>query len=221
LQAIWDVSFEIFERELVTILGPNGAGKTTLLKTISGLIAQASGSVKFQNESLLGLPTHDIFRKGIVQIPEGRKIFPGMTVRENLDLGASLPNLRKNAAETLDEIFGLFPILEERQNQLAGTLSGGQQQQLAIGRGLMGQPKLLMLDEPTLGLSPKLATETIQITKLLNERGFTVLLVSQEVLQSLQIAQRAYVLETGSIVLSGSGEELLENMDIQKSYLGL
>jgi branched-chain amino acid transport system ATP-binding protein len=221
LQAVWDVSFEVSEHEFVTILGPNGAGKTTLLKTISGLINPTSGVIEFQNERLNGLSPHKICGRRIIHIPEGRKIFPGMTVKENLEMGASLPGPRKNSARSLAEVYDLFPILKERQNQLAGTFSGGQQQQLAIGRGLMGQPKLLMLDEPTLGLSPKLVTEAIHTLKLLNDSEITILLVSQEVLQSLQITERAYVLENGKITLSGTGEDLLENMDIKKSYLGL
>jgi len=221
LQVLWDVSIEVGEHEFVTVLGPNGAGKTTLLKTISGIINTSTGFIEFQSEKLNGLPPHKICEKGIIQIPEGRKIFPLMKVRENLELGAYLPGPRKRVVNSLEQVYQLFPILKERQNQLAGTLSGGEQQQLAIARGLMGQPKLLMLDEPTLGLSPKLATEVLGTLKRLNEQGLTILLVSQEVFQSLQLTQRAYVLENGKIVLKGTGEELLQNEDVKKSYLGL
>jgi branched-chain amino acid transport system ATP-binding protein len=221
LQVLWDVSIEINKHEFVTILGSNGAGKTTLLKAISGIVKFSTGLIEFQGEKLNGLPPHKICEKGIIQIPEGRKIFPLMKVREHLEIGAYLPGPRKQIANSLEQVYQLFPILKERQNQLAGTLSGGEQQQLAIARGLMGQPKLLMLDEPTLGLSPKLITEVLGTLKRLNEQGLTILLVSQEVFQSLQLTQRAYVLENGKIVLKGTGEELLQNEDIKKSYLGL
>ena len=221
LQVLWNVSCDVSAHQFVTILGPNGAGKTTLLKTISGLLKPASGSITFEGEELSGLAPYKICEKGLVQVPEGRKIFAGMTVKENLEMGAYLPSSRKHFAESLAKVYSLFPILKERQNQLAGTLSGGQQQQLAIGRGLMQRPKLLMLDEPTLGLSPKLAGEALHTLKVLNETGIAILLVSQEVLQSLQIAEYAYVLENGKIALSGTSAELLENTDIKKSYLGL
>jgi len=221
LQVVWDLSCDVSAHQFVAILGPNGAGKTTLLKTISGLLKSISGSITFEGEKLSGLAPYKICEKGLVQVPEGRKIFAGMTVKENLEMGAYLPSSRKHIAGSLAKVYSLFPILEERQNQLAGTFSGGQQQQLAIGRGLMQRPKLLMLDEPTLGLSPKLATETLHTLKVLNETGIATLLVSQEVLRSLQIAECAYVLENGKIALRGTGAELLENIDIKKSYLGL
>ena len=221
LQAIWDVSLEVGDREFVTVIGPNGAGKTTLLMTISGVIKPSSGSIEFQGERLDGLPSHRICQKGIIQVPQGRKIFPFMKVRENLETGAYLSEPRKSVKSSMERVYHLFPILKERQNQLAGTLSGGEQQMLALGRGLMSRPKLLILDEPTLGLSPKLATDMLGTLKLLNEQGVTILLVSQEVLRSLEITQRAYVLENGRVVLEGTGEKLLANEDIRRSYLGL
>jgi len=221
LQAIWDVSLEVGDREFVTVIGPNGAGKTTLLMTISGVIKPSSGSIEFQGERLDGLPSHRICQKGIIQVPQGRKIFPLMKVRENLEMGAYLSEPRKSVKSSMERVYHLFPILKERQNQLAGTLSGGEQQMLALGRGLMSRPKLLILDEPTLGLSPKLATDMLGTLKLLKEQGVTILLVSQEVVRSLEITQRAYVLENGRVVLEGTGEKLLANEDIRRSYLGL
>jgi len=221
LQALWDVSVTISEHEFVTIIGSNGAGKTTLLKAISGIIKPSSGSIDFRGERLDGLAPHKICEMGIIHIPEGRKIFPLMKVSENLEMGAYVPEARKHARDSIERVYHLFPVLKERQNQLAGTLSGGEQQMLALGRGLMSQPKLLMLDEPSLGLSPKLAAEMLGTLKLLNEQGITLLLVSQEVLQSLRLAQRAYVLENGRVALEGSGEKLLQDEAIRKSYLGL
>ena len=221
LQALWDVSVEVNEHEFVTIIGSNGAGKTTLLKAISGIIKPSSGSIDFRGERLDGLAPHKICEMGIVHIPEGRKIFPLMKVSENLEMGAYLPEARKRARDSVERVYHLFPVLKERQSQLAGTLSGGEQQMLALGRGLMSQPKLLMLDEPSLGLSPKLAMEMLGTLKLLGEQGLTILLVSQEVLQSLRLAQRAYVLENGRVALEGSGEKLLQDEAIRKSYLGL
>ncbi len=221
LQALWDVSVTVSEHEFVTIIGSNGAGKTTLLKAISGIIKPSSGSIDFQGERLDGLAPHKICEMGIIHIPEGRKIFPLMKVSENLEMGAYIPEARKHAKDSVERVYHLFPVLKERQNQLAGTLSGGEQQMLALGRGLMSQPKLLMLDEPSLGLSPKLAAEMLGTLKLLGEQGLTILLVSQEVLQSLRLAQRAYVLENGRVALEGSGEKLLQDEAIRKSYLGL
>jgi amino acid/amide ABC transporter ATP-binding protein 2, HAAT family (TC 3.A.1.4.-) len=221
LQAIWDVSLEVGDHEFVTIIGPNGAGKTTLLMAISGVIKPSSGLIEFQGKRLDGLPPHKICERNIIQVPEGRKIFPLMKVSENLEMGAYLPETRKSAKDSMEQVYQLFPILKERQNQLAGTLSGGEQQVLALARGLMSQPKLLMLDEPSLGLSPKLAMEMLSILKRLHEQGIAILLVSQEVLRSLKVTQRAYVLENGRIAMEGSGEELLQNKDIRKSYLGL
>lgn len=221
LQAIWDVSLEVGNREFVTIIGSNGAGKTTLLMAISGVISPSSGSIEFQNERIDGLPPYKICERGIIQVPEGRKIFPFMKVSENLEMGAYLPEAREYINDSLKRVYQLFPILKERRNQLAGILSGGEQQMLSLARGLMSRPKLLILDEPSLGLSPKLAGEMLSTQKLLHDHGIAILLVSQEVLRSLKITERAYVLENGRIVMQGRGEELLQNKDVKRSYLGL
>jgi branched-chain amino acid transport system ATP-binding protein len=221
LQAIRDIRIEVAENDFVAVIGSNGAGKTTLLRAISGLTRISSGSIEFKGERLDGLLPRRICEMGIVQVPEGRKIFPFMKVRENLQLGAYLPRPRKLIRDSLRQVYQLFPVLKERQNQLAKTLSGGEQQMLAIGRGLMSRPLLLILDEPTLGLSPKLAAEMLMSLKQLNEQGITILLVSQEVIQSLQLARRAYVLENGRVVLEGTGNELSRNEHIRKAYLGL
>jgi branched-chain amino acid transport system ATP-binding protein len=221
LQAIRDIRIEVAENDFVAVIGSNGAGKTTLLRAISGLTRISSGSIEFKGERLDGLLPRRICEMGIVQVPEGRKIFPFMKVRENLQLGAYLPRPRKLIRDSLSRVYQLFPVLKERQNQPAKNLSGGEQQMLAIGRGLMSRPLLLILDEPTLGLSPKLAAEMLMSLKQLNERGITILLVSQEVIQSLQLAQRAYVLENGRVVLEGTGNELSRNEHIRKAYLGL
>lgn len=221
LQAIRDIRIEVVENDFVAVIGSNGAGKTTLLRAISGLTRISSGSIEFKGERLDGLLPRRICEMGIVQVPEGRKIFPFMKVRENLQLGAYLPRPRKLLQDSLSQVYQLFPVLKERQNQLAKTLSGGEQQMLAIGRGLMSRPLLLILDEPTLGLSPKLAAEMLMSLKQLNEQGITILLVSQEVIQSLQLARRAYVLENGRVVLEGTGNELSRNEHIRKAYLGL
>jgi branched-chain amino acid transport system ATP-binding protein len=221
LQALRDVRIEVAEDDFVAVIGSNGAGKTTLLRAISGLTRISAGSIEFKGEKLDGLPPRRICEMGIIQIPEGRKIFPLMKVRENLLLGAYLPRPRKLIQDSLSQVYQLFPVLKERQNQLAKTLSGGEQQMLAIGRGLMSRPLLLILDEPTLGLSPKLAAEMLMSLKHLKERGITILLVSQEVIQSLQLAQRAYVLENGRVVLEGTGNDLSQNEHIRKAYLGM
>ena len=221
LQAIRDIRIEVAENDFVAVIGSNGAGKTTLLRAISGLTRISSGSIEFKGERLDGLLPRRICEMGIVQVPEGRKIFPFMKVRENLQLGAYLPRPRKLIQDSLSQVYQLFPVLKERQNQLAKSLSGGEQQMLAIGRGLMSRPVLLILDEPTLGLSPKLAAEMLMRLKQLNEQGITILLVSQEVIQSLQLSRRAYVLENGRVVLEGTGNELSQNEHIRKAYLGL
>jgi branched-chain amino acid transport system ATP-binding protein len=221
LQAIRDIRIEIAENDFVCVIGSNGAGKTTLLRAISGLTKISAGSIEFNGERLDGLLPRRICEMGIIQVPEGRKIFPFMKVRENLLLGAYLPRPRKLIQESLGQVYQLFPVLKERQNQQAKTLSGGEQQMLAIGRGLMSRPLLLILDEPTLGLSPKLAADMLMSLKHLKEQGIMILLVSQEVIQSLQLAQRAYVLENGGVVLEGTGNELSRNEHIRKAYLGL
>jgi len=221
LQAIRDIRIEVAENDFVAVIGSNGAGKTTLLRAISGLTKILSGSIEFKGERLDGLLPRRICEMGIIQVPEGRKIFPFMKVRENLQLGAYLPRPRKLTQDSLGQVYQLFPVLKERQDQQAKTLSGGEQQMLAIGRGLMSRPLLLILDEPTLGLSPKLAAEMLTSLKQLNEQGITILLVSQEVIQSLQLAQRAYVLENGRVVLEGTGNDLSQNEHIRKAYLGM
>jgi branched-chain amino acid transport system ATP-binding protein len=221
LQALIDVSIKVHEGELLVVIGSNGAGKTTFLKTVSGLIRPRAGTILWRGEPIEELPTDDVCKLGIIHVPEGRKLFPQMTVLENLEMGAYLPVAKNQAKETFQEVFEIFPILKERRKQPAGTLSGGQQQMLAIGRALMAKPKLLMLDEPSLGLSPKVASEIYNILSRLNEAGMSILLVSQDVLQALEIADRAYVIENGSIVLEGTGPELLRNSGVKEAYLGI
>lgn len=219
-QALWDVSLHANRGEFVALVGSNGAGKTTLMRIISGLLTPQSGRIQFGGRSLLSVPTHRICEMGLIHIPEGRKLFPQMTVRENLEIGAYSPPLRR-AKENRERVFRLFPILKEREKQDAGTLSGGEQQMLAIGRGLMSSPKLLILDEPTLGLAPKLASTLLDSLKILNGEGITLLLVSQEVTHTLQLAQRAYVLENGRNILEGTGSALMQDPQIRAAYLGL
>lgn len=220
-QALWDVSFDVLEKEMVAIIGANGAGKSTLLKTISNLIEPRSGEVRIDHEVTTGLPAHRVVAKNVAHVPEGRQLFPMMTVYENLKIGAILPHAKARRAETLREVFELFPILEKRQDQLANTLSGGEQQMLAIARGLMLRPRLILLDEPSLGLGPLLVNQTFDIIKEINSRGITVLLVEQNVQRSLELADEAFVLENGRITMKGKGKELLANDHIKKAYLGL
>ena len=221
LPALREVSFAVEKGESVSIIGSNGAGKTTLLKTISGLMKPTSGTVHFEGNRIDGLPTHEICSRGIIQVPEGRKIFPRMKVVANLEMGAYLPEAKKNFRKTLEEVFALFPLLEQRKKQMAVTLSGGEQQMLAIGRALMSRPKLIMFDEPSLGLSPKASQGIFQVIGKLNREGLTVLLISQDVLQSLRLAQRAYVLENSRIVMEGKGSDLLQNPKVKQAYLGI
>jgi branched-chain amino acid transport system ATP-binding protein len=219
LQALIDVSIEMHDQELLVIIGSNGAGKTTLLRAISGLHRPRSGKVFSLGEGIESKATDQICMRGIIHVPEGRKLFPRMTVRENLEMGAYLQEAK--GEEPFDELFHLFPILRTRARQLAGTLSGGEQQMLAIGRALMAGPKLLMLDEPTLGLSPRFASEIYVILQKLHKRGMSLLLVSQDVLQALKIAGRAYVIENGRIVMEGKGSELLGSPKVKEAYLGI
>ena len=221
VRALWDVSLRVDEGEVVTLLGANGAGKTTTMRVLSGLLRPLSGSVTFAGRGIHRLAPPRIVQAGLVQIPEGRRLWPRMTVLENLELGAYAPHLRARRRETQDWVFSLFPRLAERRRQLAGTLSGGEQQMLAIGRGLMSRPRLLMLDEPSLGLAPILVREVFNIISQINARGVTVLLVEQNVRQALEIAHRGYVLETGRVVRSGSARDLLEDPEIKRAYLGL
>jgi len=219
--AIHDVSFRIEEGEIVSIVGANGAGKSTLLKTISGLLHPDPGQIEFLGEGIDQLPAHRIVELGISHVPEGRRIFQYMTVQRNLRLGAYTQKAEEIREETLRQVFEIFPILRERLDQKAGTLSGGEQQMLAIARGLMSRPKLLMLDEPSLGLMPTLVTQVFDTIKRINAEGTTILLVEQNVREALELAHRAYVLQTGNMVLEGTGEELLESDLVRKAYLGI
>ena len=221
VRALWGVSLFVDEGEIVTLLGANGAGKTTTMRVLSGLLRPRSGTVTFDGLAVHRLPPPRIVQAGLVQIPEGRRLWPRMTVLENLELGAYAPHLRRRRLEGLEWVFSLFPRLAERRIQLAGTLSGGEQQMLAIGRGLMSRPRLLMLDEPSLGLAPILVREVFRIIEEINARGVTVLLVEQNVRQALEVAHRGYVLETGRIVQSGAAADLLEDPRIKQAYLGL
>jgi branched-chain amino acid transport system ATP-binding protein len=221
LQVLWDIDLVVKEGEIVTLVGANGAGKSTTLRNISRLVRWSSGSIRFQGQDLGLLEAHDVVSRGIVQVPEGRRIFPEMTVLENLRMGSYPKETRKDRQRNLERAFALFPRLREREKQLGGTLSGGEQQMLAIGRGLMANPRLLLLDEPSLGLSPLLVKNIFEIIREINRQGVTILLVEQNVHQSLRIAHRAYVLETGHVVLSGTGEELLVDDHVRKAFLGM
>ena len=221
LQALRNVSLAVDEKEIITIVGSNGAGKSTTLMTLSGILHPRAGEIYFQEKPIHHIPSSRIVEMGIVQIPEGRQIFPTLTVIENLEMGAQFPRAKKVRKETIGWVLQLFPRLQERRSQLAGTLSGGEQQMLAIGRGLMSLPELLMLDEPSLGLSPILVKTIFKIIKEINQQGTTILLVEQNVFHSLTLSHRGYVLENGSIVLGGSGQDLLKNQHIRQSYLGL
>ncbi len=219
--AIHDVSFSIEEGQIVSIIGANGAGKSTLLKTISGLLHPEQGRVEFLSQRIDQEPPHRIVEMGISHVPEGRRIFRYMTVGRNLRLGAYTQKSENIREETLERVFDLFPILKERFNQRAGTLSGGEQQMLAIARGLMSRPRLLMLDEPSLGLMPMLVTAIFDTIRQIKAEGMTILLVEQNVREALELADRAYVLQTGNVVLEGSGAELLETDMVRKAYLGI
>jgi branched-chain amino acid transport system ATP-binding protein len=220
-QALRDVSLKVNEKEIVALVGTNGAGKTTLLNTISGLVRPASGSVEFLGQKIERLAAHKIMQLGICQIPEGRKLFSDMTVGENLEMGAYSSEAWKQRKETLKQVYQIFPVLKERRGQSASKLSGGERQMVAIGRGLMSNPRLCMFDEPSYGLAPKLFSEVIEVIKHLREQGITVFLVEQNVRQTLKTADRAYVLENGQIVLEGKGEDLLENEQVKTAYLGM
>jgi branched-chain amino acid transport system ATP-binding protein len=221
VQALWDVSLEIGAGEIVAMVGSNGAGKTTTLKTISGLLHPTSGSIQFEGKAIQKAAAHEIVAMGIAHIPEGRRLWANMTVRENLEMGAYSMRARAARAQTTADVFKLFPRLAERERQMAGTLSGGEQQMLAIARGLLSRPRLLMLDEPSLGLSPLLVQEVFRTVRQINGEGVTVLLVEQNTHNALNIASRGYVLETGRIVMSGTGKELLDNPQVREAYLGL
>jgi len=219
-QALWDVSIHVEEGAIVALVGANGAGKSTLLKAISGLIHARKGEILLSGKSLSNLSPREIVDRGVIHVPEGRRLFSHLTVLENLKLGAYVPRVRPMFAESLERVLSLFPALNTRVNQKAGSLSGGEQQMLAIGRGIMAQPKLLMLDEPSLGLSPILVKTMFELISALNEQKTTILLVEQNIRQALKIAHQAYVLKTGEIAMSGRGDELLANEEIRKAYIG-
>jgi len=221
LQSLRGVSFEVQSKEIISMVGSNGAGKSTALMTLSGILKLKGGEIFFENHPIHLCSSSQIVEMGIVQVPEGRQLFPSLTVIENLEMGARFPRAKKRKKETMEWVYNLFPRLEERKRQLAGTLSGGEQQMLAIGRGLMACPTLLMLDEPSLGLSPILVKTIFNIIKEINGQGTTILLVEQNVFHSLSLSHRGYVLENGSIAMSGTGQDLLKNQHIRKSYLGL
>lgn len=220
IQAVKDVSFEVNEGEVVTLIGANGAGKTSILRTISGLVRPSAGEISFLGKEIQKEPARKIVASGLSQVPEGRHVFPGMTVLENLELGAFLRRDREENQKNLKKFFDRFPRLEERKSQDAATLSGGEQQMLAMGRALMSQPKLLLLDEPSMGLAPIFIQEIFDIIQDIQKQGTTVLLIEQNANKALAIANRGYVLETGKIVLSGTGEELLASEEVRKAYLG-
>jgi branched-chain amino acid transport system ATP-binding protein len=221
IEAIKGISFSVGEGEIVTLIGANGAGKTTTMRTISGVRSVAQGSIKFEGQDITKMAPHDRVKLGICQAPEGRGIFPGMTVRENLDMGTYVRggNAAEKAAD-LEHVFHLFPRLQERITQLGGTLSGGEQQMLAIGRALMSRPRLLLLDEPSMGLAPMLIAQIFEIIKQINSEGISVLLVEQNATQALRTARRGYVLETGHVVKEGSGQLLLDDPAVRAAYLG-
>lgn len=216
------ISLSVEEREIVAVLGANAAGKTTMLRAISGVVVKSSGSIRFEDKDLQGLAGHKRVGLGLVQVPESRRLFPQMSVRENLEMGAYLPGPRRNLAQNLERVLALFPILGQRSAQLAGQLSGGEQQMCAIGRGLMAEPKLLMIDEPTLGLAPLVVEQIFELVTQIRESGIAVLLVEQNATKSLEICDRAYVLERGEFVMQGTPEELnREGEQLRRAYIGL
>lgn len=221
IQALWDVSLEVKEGEIVALIGPNGAGKTTLMRAIAGLHRPLlGGEITFARAGLHKLPAYRIAEQGVILVPEGRKLFGGLTVLENLELGAYASRARGKRLRTIQQIFDFFPILADRKNQRANTLSGGQQQMLALGRALMGLPRLIMLDEPSLGLAPLVVENIFEIIQLINQQGVTVFLVEQNARQALELAHRAYILEQGRVVGAGTGVELLHNDEVRQAYLG-
>lgn len=221
LQILFGLSFSVEDKEIVSLIGSNGTGKTTAMKAISGILAPAKGTIEFVARRIEGQDSHFIATLGLVQIPEGRQLFPTLTVKENLELGAVTKEAKARIAESFKMVYSLFPIMEERSGQMAQTLSGGEQQMVAIGRGLMARPRMLMLDEPSMGLSPLLVKEIFKTIKKINSEGTTIFLVEQNVAQSLMISNRVYVLETGHIIFQGLGEELMNNDHVRKAYLGI
>ena len=220
IEAIKGLSFEVSKGEIVTLIGANGAGKTTILHTLSGIIKPTKGSIIYKDTNLLKVPAHKILPMGMAQVPEGRRVFSRMTVLENLQMGAYIHKAGKQTDDDLDKVFTSFPRLKERRKQIAGTLSGGEQQMLAMGRSLMSRPELLLMDEPSMGLAPLLVDEIFDIIKKINDAGTTILLVEQNANRALHIADRGYVLETGKIVLSGDAKDLLASDEVREAYLG-
>ena len=218
--ALWDVSLRVAAGEAVAVVGPNGAGKTTLLRVISGLIAPRSGSVVFEQSELAGRPAYDVVAHGIAHVPEGRRLFPQLTVVENLKMGAYLPSARTQFRESLERVYTLFPVLAERHTQRAGSLSGGEQQMLAVGRALMSRPKLILFDEPSMGLAPVMVLRLFDLIRRVREEGYTILVVEQNVTQVLKLADRAYLLEVGRIRMEGRAAELAEQDFVRKAYVG-
>ena len=221
VQILWDVSFKINAKEIVSIIGPNGAGKTTLVRTIAGLLPTKAGSIRFKGSNIENLPPYEIVKKGLTLIPEGREIFPRMTVEENVRLGAYTINDKAKVADLRERVYQIFPVLKKKEKTLAQNLSGGEQQMLVIGRSLMANPQLLLLDEPSLGLAPIIVEKVLDTLQKINDDGVTVLLVEQNIRDSLNIANRAYVLEGGKIIIEGESRELLNNNHIREVYLGL
>jgi branched-chain amino acid transport system ATP-binding protein len=221
LQVLWDVSFEVRDKEILVLVGANGAGKSTTLKTISGLLKPRKGTIEFDGVRLDQLPPDRVIGQGVVHVPEARRLFREMSVEENLIMGSLSPEAKKKRYETMEWVYELFPRMKERRKQAAGTMSGGEQQMCAIGRGLMALPKVLMFDEPSLGLSPILVQEVFQIAKRINKEGVTVMLVEQNVRQTLAMCDRAYVLENGRVVLEGTGKNLMDDPHVKEAYLGI
>lgn len=221
VQILREISFKVEEKEIISIIGPNGAGKSTLVKTIMGFLHPKSGTIRFKGENIGKLPTYEIVKKGITMIPEGREIFPRMTVEENLLLGAYTIKDKAKVKETKEMVYGIFPVLKKKEKALAQTLSGGEQQMLVICRSLMSNPQLLILDEPSLGLAPIIVEKVLDTVRTINEEGVTILLVEQNIYDSLNVADRGYVLEEGKIILEGKSRELLSNSHIKEVYLGL
>jgi branched-chain amino acid transport system ATP-binding protein len=219
--ALWEVSLRMASGEAVAVVGPNGAGKTTLMRVISGLVVPRDGALIFEGESIGGAPAHEIVAHGIAHVPEGRRIFPALTVADNLKMGAFLPSARRAYRESLERVYTLFPVLAERPGQRAGSLSGGEQQMLAIGRALMSRPKLILLDEPSMGLAPVMVLRLFDLIRRIREEGYTILVVEQNVRQVLKLVDRAYLLEVGRMMMEGRADQLAEQDFVRKAYVGL